>query len=107
MGDNEQLQIYGKPLIVTPPSLRGEVAMLKRNLLDKIANAISKPWHFKNGLICVDEVMSEDEVERLMALGIPFTTSYGTLLPITSPADKPSALCIKRNKKHYKPKFTL
>ena len=82
--------------------------MQKQNLLGKIANAISKSWHIDHrGRICVDEVMSEDEVERLMALGIPFTTSYGTLLPITSPADKPSALRIKRNKKHYKPKFTL
>lgn len=107
MGDNEQLQIYGKPFLVTPPSLRKENERLKRNLLDKIANAISKPWHFKNGLICVDEVMSEDEVERLMALGIPFTTSYGTLLPINLTTDEPSALRIKRNKKHYKPKFTL
>ena len=107
MGDNEQLQIYGKPFLVAPPSLRKEVKMQKRNLLDKIANATSKPWHIENGLICVDEVMSEDEVERLMALGIPFTTSYGTLLPTYKTEDLPSALRIKRNKKHYKPKFTL
>lgn len=79
----------------------------RQNLLDKIANAISKPWHIKDGLICVDEVMSEDEVQRLMALDIPFTTSYGTLLPTYKTEDKLFALCIKRNKKHYKPKFTL
>lgn len=69
---------------------------------------MSKPWHIdQNGLICVDEVMSEDEVERLMALGIPFTTSYGTLLPTYKTEDKLFALRIKRIKKHYKPKFTL
>lgn len=81
--------------------------MQKRNLLDKIANAMSKPWHIKNGLICVDEVMSEDEVERQMALGIPFTTSHGLLLRTNITAEDLFALRIKRIKKHYKPKFTL
>lgn len=108
MGDNEQLQIYSKPFFVFPPSLRKEVETQKQNLLDKIANAISKPWHIdQRGRICVDEVMSKDEVERLMALHIPFTISHGTLLPTYKTEDKLFALRIKRNKKHYKPKFTL
>lgn len=82
--------------------------MWKRNLLGRIANAISKPWHIdQRGRICVDEVMSVDEVKRLMALGIPFTTSYGTLLRTNITAEDLFALRIKRNKKHYKPKFTL
>lgn len=108
MGDNEQLQLYSKPIFVAPSSLVKEVLMQKQNLLDKITNAISKPWHIdQNGRIYVDEVMSEDEVERLMALHIPFTTSHGTLLRTNITADNLFALCIKRNKKHYKPKFTL
>lgn len=108
MGDNEQLQFYSKPFFATPPSLIKEVEIQKQNLLGKIANAISKPWHIdQNGWICVDEVMSEDEVERLMALHIPFTTSHGTLLRTNITAEDLFALRIKRNKKHYKPKFTL
>lgn len=55
----------------------------KQDLLAKM----SKPWHIdQNGLICVDEV-------------IPIRTN------IT--AEDLFALRIKRNKKHYKPKFTL
>lgn len=107
MGDNEQLQLYSKPFFVTPPSLRKEVETQKQNLLDKIVGAISKPWHIKNGLIYVDEVMSEDEVERLMALRIPFTISNGLLLRTNTTAEDLFALRIKRHKKHYKPKFTL
>lgn len=107
MGDNEQLQIYSKPFFAIPPSLRKEVEIQKRNLLEKITNAISKPWHIKDGLICFDEVMSEDEVEKLKALHIPFTTSHGTLLRTNITVEDLFALRIKRNKKHYKPKFTL
>jgi hypothetical protein len=54
----------------------------KQDLLAKM----SKPWHIEGGLICVDEV-------------IPIRTN------IT--AEDLFALRIKRNKKHYKPKFTL
>ena len=75
----------------------------KQDLLAKM----SKPWHIKDGLICFDEVMSEDEVERLMALDIPVTTSHGILLRTNITAKDLFALRIKRNKKHYKPKFTL
>ena len=108
MGDNEQLQLYSKPFFVTPPSLVKEVLMQKQNLLDKITNAISEPWHIdQHGRIYVDGVMSVDEVERLMALHIPFTTSHSTLLRTNITAEDLFALRIKRNKKHYKPKFTL
>lgn len=54
----------------------------RQDLLAKM----SKPWHIdQNGLICVEEV---------------------TLLPTYKTEDL-FALRIKRNKKHYKPKFTL
>ena len=107
MGDNEQLQL-SKPFFVIPPSLRKEVETQKQNLLDKIANAISKPWHIDHlGRICVDEVMDEDEAERMVALHIPFTASHGVLFRTNITAEDLFALRIKRNKKHYKPKFTL
>lgn len=52
----------------------------KQDLLAKM----SKPWHIDHcGRICIDEVISEDEL-------------------VLFPTYK-----IKRNKKHYKPKFTL
>lgn len=104
MGDYELIKDYSSCGIMFQTFARQvDLEVRRRDLLAKI----NKPWHIKNGLICFDEVMSEDEIERLMALGIPFTTSYGTLLPTYKTEDKLFALRIKRNKKHYKPKFTL
>ena len=107
MGDNEQLQFYSKPFFVFPPSLRKEVETQKQNLLNEISNAISKPWHIKDGFICVDEVMSKDDLYRIAAKGVSVFSSNGIPLRTNITTEDLFALRIKRNKKHYKPKFTL
>lgn len=69
---------------------------------------ISKPWHIdQNGLICVDEVMSKDDLYRLVAKGVSVFSSNGIPLRTNITAEDLFALRIKRIKKHYKPKFTL
>ena len=94
MGDFDLLKDFSPSGIILQKIARQvNLEAQKQNLLAKI----SKPWHIDQcGRICVDEVMSEYKVESLTVLGIPFTTSNGTLLSN-----------IKRHKKHYKPKFTL
>lgn len=83
MGDNELLKDFSPCGIMLQTFARQvNLEAQKQDLLAKM----SKPWHIKNGLICVDEA-------------IPNRTN------IT--AEDLFALRIKRNKKHYKPKFTL
>lgn len=84
MGDNELLKDFSPCGIILKTFARQvNLEALKQDLLAKM----SKPWHIdQNGLICVDEV-------------IPIRTN------IT--AEDIFALRVKRNKKHYKPKFTL
>ena len=76
---------------------------LKQDLIAKM----SKPWHIKDGLICVDEVMSKDDLYRIAAKGVSVFSSNGIPLRTNITTEDLFALRIKRNKKHYKPKFTL
>ena len=83
MGDNELLKDFSPCGIMLSTFARQvNLEAQKQDLLAKM----SKPYHIKDGLICFDEV-------------IPIRTN------IT--AEDLFALRIKRNKKHYKPKFTL
>ena len=83
MGDNELIKDYSSCGIMLQ-TFAGQVNLeaQRQDLLAKM----SKPCHIKDGFICVDEV-------------IPIRTN------IT--AEDLFALRVNRNKKHYKPKFTL
>jgi hypothetical protein len=84
MRDNELIKDFS-PIGIMLQTFARQVNLeaLKQDLLAKM----SKPWHIdQNGLICDDEV-------------IPIRTN--------NTAEDIFALRIKRNKKHYKPKFTL
>ena len=84
MGDYELLKDFSScGIMLQTFAQQVNLEAQKQDLLAKM----SKHWHIdQNGLICVDEV-------------IPIRTN------IT--AEDLFALRIKRNKKHYKPKFTL
>lgn len=101
MGDNELIKDFSPCGIMFARQVNLEAQ--RQDLLAKM----DRPWHIKDGLICVDEVMSEDDLRRIAAKGVPVFSSDGTLLPTYKTEDKLFALRIKRNKKHYKPKFTL
>lgn len=105
MGDEELIKDYS-PCGIMLQTFAQQVNLeaQKQDLLAKM----SKPWHIdQNGLICVDEVMSKDDLYRIAAKGVPVFSSNGTLLRTNITAEDLFALRIKRNKKHYKPKFTL
>ena len=55
------------------------------------------------------EKITSEHLEMMKALtsGRFYCPAIGFSLRINVPEDEPSMLRIKRNKKHYKPKFTL
>ena len=105
MGDFDLLKDFRPSAIMLQTFARQvNLEAQKQDLLAKM----SKPWHIgQTGIIYVDEVMSKDDLHRIAAKGVPVFSSNGTLLPTYKTEDKLFALRIKRNKKHYKPKFTL
>lgn len=90
MGDNE-LNKYYSPSGIMLQTFAGQVNLetLKQDLFSKM----DKPWFIdENGVICVDKTISVDDY-------VP-----GKSLTLSTKAVR---LPSKRNKKHYKPKFTL
>lgn len=105
MGDNELLKDFS-PCGIMLQTFAQQVN-LEVPIQDLFAK-MSKPWFIDvNGAICVDEAMSKDDLDRLAAKGVPVFSSNGILLRTNITAEDLFALRIKRNKKHYKPKFTL
>lgn len=90
MGDNELIKDYGPcGIMLQTFAHQANLETLKQDLFSKI----DKPWFIdENGVICVDKAISVDDY------------TPGKSLKLSTMAVR---LPSKRNKKHYKPKFTL
>lgn len=90
MGDNELLKDFSPPSIILQAFARQvNLETLKQDLFSKM----NKPWFIdENNVICVDKAISVDDY------------TPGKSMTLSTMAVR---LPSKRNKKHYKPKFTL
>ena len=90
MGDNELLKDFSPSGIMFQTFARQvNLEAQRQDLFSKI----DKPWFIdKNGVICVDKAISVDDY-------IPGKSLTLSTMAVRLPS--------KRNKKHYKPKFTL
>ena len=92
MGDNELIKDYSSCGIMLQTFARQvNLEAQKQDLLAKIK--MTKPWFIdENAVICVDKAISVDDY-------IPGKSMTLSTMAVRLPS--------KRNKKHYKPKFTL